>query len=147
MQDFASLGRRMGGDEVFDVSFETDHLLVPSGQGAAGDEDAADVLDDLAFGEFVQGFVSERAVAGAEVGKDGGDDAAGEPARPAPSRSPANSAMYWLTSASRAAASIRRAPSRTMSSIRDPVSVVPSSLTTLSTGVPSRPAVQRESTR
>lgn len=64
------------------MPFETDHLLVPRGQGAAGDEDAADVLDDLAFGEFVQGFVGERAVAGAEVGQNGGDDAAGEPAQP-----------------------------------------------------------------
>ena len=48
--------------------------------------------------------------------------------------------MYWSTSASSAAASIRLAPSRTISSIREPASVVPSSLTTLSTGVPSRPA-------
>ena len=61
--------------------------------------------------------------------------------RPRSSRWSANSAMYWLTSASSAAASIRRAPSRTISSIREPVSVVPSSLTTLSTGVPSRPAL------
>ncbi|MFE5668291.1 hypothetical protein ACFQ7W_30730 [Streptomyces niveus] len=63
------------------MPFETDHLLIPPGQGAAGDEDAADVLDDLAFGEFVQGFVSEETAPGAEVGQDGGDDAAREPAQ------------------------------------------------------------------
>jgi hypothetical protein len=49
--------------------------------------------------------------------------------------------MYWLTSASSAAASIRRAPSRTISSIREPDSVEPSVVKTLSTGVPSRPAL------
>ncbi len=62
--------------------------------------------------------------------------------RPRSSRSAANSAMYWSTSASSAAASIRLAPSRTISSIREPADVVPSSLTTLSTGVPSRPALR-----
>lgn len=61
---------------------------------------------------------------------------------PCPSRSAANSVMYWLTSASSAAASIRRAPSRTISSIREPDSVEPSAFTTLSTGVPSRPALR-----
>lgn len=54
--------------------------------------------------------------------------------RPRSSVSAANSAMYWLTSASRAAASMRRAPSRTISSIREPDWVEPSSVTTLSTG-------------
>jgi hypothetical protein len=54
-------------------------------------------------------------------------------------------AMYAATSASNAAASIRRAPSRTISSISDPPVVVAAGvgscgLTTVSTGVPSRPA-------
>lgn len=40
------------------MSFETDHLLVPPGQDSGGDENAADVLDDLAFRD-VQGFVRE----------------------------------------------------------------------------------------
>lgn len=48
VQDFPSLGGRVGGDEVFHVPFETDHLLVPFRQGSGGDEDAADVFDDLA---------------------------------------------------------------------------------------------------
>lgn len=61
VQDFPSLSRRMGGDEVLRVSFEADHLLVPLGQGSGGDEDAADVLDDLTFGEFVQGLVHATA--------------------------------------------------------------------------------------
>lgn len=61
--------------------------------------------------------------------------------RPCSSDSAANSAMYWLTSDSRAATGIRRAPSRTISSIREPDRVEPSSVTTLSTGVPSRPAL------
>ena len=39
------------------------------------------MLDDLACGEFVEGVVGEGAAAGAEVGQDGGDDAAGEPAQ------------------------------------------------------------------
>jgi hypothetical protein len=55
----------MGGDEVLHVPFETNHLLIPFRQCAGGGEDAADVLDDLAFGEFVQGLVSEGAAAGA----------------------------------------------------------------------------------
>ena len=50
--------------------------------------------------------------------------------------------MYWLTYASGAAASIRRAPSRTISSIREPDVILPSAFTTLSTGVPSRPALR-----
>ena len=62
--------------------------------------------------------------------------------RPASSVSAANSAMYWLTPASSAAASIRRAPSRTISSVREPDSVEPSAFTTLSTGVSSRPALR-----
>src|SRR3954447_10580586 len=60
--------------------------------------------------------------------------------------------MYAATSASRAAASIRRAPSRTISSINDPpadggtgpvTGVGSSGFTTVSTGVPSRPALAR----
>ncbi|MFD7064511.1 hypothetical protein [Streptomyces sp. NPDC059906] len=77
VQDFPALGRRVGGDEVLHVPFETDHLLVPLGQDFGGDEDAADVLDDLAFGELVQGLMGERPPAGAEIGQDGGDDALG----------------------------------------------------------------------
>jgi hypothetical protein len=55
-------------------------------------------------------------------------------------------AMYAATSASNAAASIRRAPSRTISSINDPPPVVAagvdgSSVTNVSTGVPSRPTL------
>lgn len=71
----------MGGDKVLHVSFEADHLFVPLRQGAGGHQDAADVLDDLAFREFVQGLVRQGPAAGAEVGQDGGDDAAGEPAQ------------------------------------------------------------------
>ncbi len=81
VQDFPSLDGRMGGDEVLHVPLETDHLLVPLGQDCGGDQDAADVLDDLAFGQLVQGLVSEGSAAGAEIGQDGGDDAAGEPAQ------------------------------------------------------------------
>ncbi|KUM97184.1 hypothetical protein AQI95_41970 [Streptomyces yokosukanensis] len=80
-QDFPSLGRRVGGDEVLHMPFETDRLLVPLGQGSGGDEDAPDVFDDFAVGEFVQGFVGEGTAAGAEIGQNGGDDAAGEPAQ------------------------------------------------------------------
>ncbi|MFE2597335.1 hypothetical protein ACFXCZ_12635 [Streptomyces sp. NPDC059396] len=80
VQDFPSFGRRVGGDEVLHVPFETDHLLISLGQDSGGDEDAADVLDDLAFRELVQGLVSERLAAGAKIGQDGGDDALGEPA-------------------------------------------------------------------
>jgi hypothetical protein len=43
--------------------------------------------------------------------------------------------------------SIRRAPSRTISSIGPPVAVEPSAFTTLSMGVPSRPGLQRGPTR
>ncbi|GAA4230263.1 hypothetical protein FHR32_007055 [Streptosporangium album] len=74
VQDFPSLGRRMGGDEVLHVPFEADHLLVPLGQDFGGDEDAADVFDDLAFREFVQGLAGKGMAAGAEIGQDGGDD-------------------------------------------------------------------------
>jgi hypothetical protein len=61
---------------------------------------------------------------------------------------PVWAAMYAATSASRAAASIRRAPSRTISSITDPPVIVAagvgsSEVTTVSTGVPSRPALTR----
>lgn len=80
VQDFPSFGGRVGGDEVLHVPFETDHLLIAFRQGARGDEDAADVFDDLSFGEFVQGFVGKGAAVGAEVGQDGGDDALGQPA-------------------------------------------------------------------
>ncbi len=66
---------------------------------------------------------------------------------PLASVSAVNSATYWLTSASSAAASIRRAPSRTISSIKEPDWVEPSSATTLSTSMPSRPALQRGPTR
>ncbi|WP_159403856.1 hypothetical protein [Streptomyces sp. NRRL S-646] len=52
VQDFPSLGGRVRGDEVLHVPFETDHLLVPPGQDAGGDENTADVLDDLAFREL-----------------------------------------------------------------------------------------------
>src|SRR5258706_11932307 len=56
--------------------------------------------------------------------------------------------MYAATSASNAAASIRRAPSRTISSINDPPSTGPAGassllVTTVSTGVPFRPALAR----
>ncbi|MFF7929209.1 hypothetical protein ACFZDP_50695 [Streptomyces mirabilis] len=50
MQDLPSPGGRVGGDEVFHMPFETNHLLAPFRQGANGDEDAADVLDALALG-------------------------------------------------------------------------------------------------
>lgn len=62
------------------MPFETDHLLVPFGQDSGGDENAADVLHDLAFRELIQGLVGERAAAGAKIGQDGGHDAFGEPA-------------------------------------------------------------------
>ncbi|GAA1928747.1 hypothetical protein [Streptantibioticus ferralitis] len=75
VRDFPSLGRRMGGDEVLHMPFEADHLLVPFRQCAGSDEDAADVFDDLAFRELVQGLVGEGSAAGAEIGQDGGDDA------------------------------------------------------------------------
>ncbi|WP_063886653.1 hypothetical protein [Streptomyces aureus] len=80
VQHFPALGRRMGGDGVLHVPFETDHLLVPPGQDSGGDENAADVLDGLAFGELVQGLMGERPRAGAKIGQDGGDDVLGEPA-------------------------------------------------------------------
>lgn len=80
VQDSPSLGRRVGGDEVLHVPFETDHLLVPPGQDSGGDEDAADVLDDLAFRELVEGRMGERPAAGAKIGQGGGDDALGESA-------------------------------------------------------------------
>ncbi|MFE7045659.1 hypothetical protein ACFU9X_41535 [Streptomyces atratus] len=67
VQDFSSLGSRVGSDEIVHVPFEADHLLVPVGQGAGGHEDAADVLDDLAFRELVQGLVREGPTAGAEI--------------------------------------------------------------------------------
>src|SRR5260221_2477433 len=56
--------------------------------------------------------------------------------------------MYAAPSASNAAASIRRAPSRTISSINDPPSTGPAGassllVTTVSTGVPFRPALAR----
>src|SRR5258706_12894514 len=56
--------------------------------------------------------------------------------------------MYAATSASNAAASIRRAPSRTISSINAPPSTGPAGassllVTTVSTGVPFRPALAR----
>src|SRR5687768_3229228 len=59
--------------------------------------------------------------------------------------------MYAATSASNAAASIRRAPSRTISSIGDTLEaaaaaaagVTSGSATTVSMGVPSRPALAR----
>src|SRR2546429_3915125 len=56
--------------------------------------------------------------------------------------------MYAATSASNAAASIRRAPSRTMSSISDTLDagvagVTSGSATTVSMGIPSRPALAR----
>ncbi|MFE0063346.1 hypothetical protein [Streptomyces sp. NPDC059003] len=41
------------------MPFEPDHLLIPLGQHFGGDEDTEDVLDDLAFREFVQGLVGE----------------------------------------------------------------------------------------
>lgn len=80
VQDLPALGRRVGVYEAFHVPFETGHLLVPPGQDFGGDENAADVLDDLAFREFVQGLMGERPSAGVEIGQDGGDDALGEPA-------------------------------------------------------------------
>lgn len=64
------------------MEFEADHLLVPLGQDFGGDEDAADVLDDLAFRELVQGLVGEGTAAGAEIGQNSGDDALGESAHP-----------------------------------------------------------------
>jgi len=80
VQDFPALGRRVGGDEVLHVPFETDHLLVPPGQDSGGDENAADVLDDLAFRKLVQCLMGERPAARTKIGQDGGDDALGEPA-------------------------------------------------------------------
>ncbi|MFJ7201597.1 MULTISPECIES: hypothetical protein [unclassified Streptomyces] len=68
VQDFPSLSRHMGGDEVLHVSFEADHLLVPFREGAGGHQDAADVFDDLAFRELVHGLVGEGSAAGAEIG-------------------------------------------------------------------------------
>jgi len=63
---------------------------------------------------------------------------------PLSSRSPASSARYASTSASRAAASIVRAPSRQISSrIDSPSARAVSSFTTLSIGVPSSPAFHR----
>src|SRR5690606_18188343 len=70
---------------------------------------------------------------------------------PSSSRSPACASMYAATSASNAAASIRRAPSRTISSIGDTfeaataavAGVTSGSATTVSMGVPSRPALAR----
>ncbi|MFH8775955.1 MULTISPECIES: hypothetical protein [unclassified Streptomyces] len=78
VQDFPSLGGRVGGDKVIHVSFEADHLLIPLRQGAGGHEHAA--LDDFAFQEFVQGLVRQGPTAGAEFEQAGGDDASGEPA-------------------------------------------------------------------
>ncbi|MFE3327959.1 hypothetical protein [Streptomyces sp. NPDC059176] len=80
VQDFPSLGGGVGGDEIVHVPFQTDHLLVPLGQRAGGHEHAADVLDDFARREFVQGVVRQGPTAGAEIEQDGGDDAAGQPA-------------------------------------------------------------------
>jgi hypothetical protein len=80
VQDLPSLGGGVGGDEIVHVPFEADHLLVALRQGAGGHEHAADVLDDLSFRESVQGLVRQGPTAGAEIGQNGGDDAAGEPA-------------------------------------------------------------------
>jgi hypothetical protein len=63
--------------------------------------------------------------------------------RPRSSRSAAWASMYASTSASNAAASMRRAPSNTIASNTDPCSRVGSSVTTLNIGVPSSPALQR----
>ncbi|MFI6014503.1 hypothetical protein ACIBAG_37895 [Streptomyces sp. NPDC051243] len=41
------------------MPFEADRLLVAFRQDFGDDEDAAEVFDDLAFGEFVQDFVGE----------------------------------------------------------------------------------------
>ena len=65
--------------------------------------------------------------------------------RPCSSSSPRSAARYSSTSSSNAAASIRRAPSRQISSnVDDSSSPVDSSVTTVNIGVPSSPALQRQ---
>ncbi len=80
VQDLSPLGGGVGGDEVLHVPFEADHLLVAGRKGAGCHEDGADVFDDFAVGEFVQGLVGQGTSAGGQVGQDGGDDAFREPA-------------------------------------------------------------------
>ncbi|MEU9243590.1 hypothetical protein [Streptomyces sp. NPDC048385] len=67
VQDLASFGGRVGGDEVFHLALEADHLLVPLRQGVGGHEDTADVLDDLALRQLVQSLVCQGPASGAEV--------------------------------------------------------------------------------
>lgn len=66
VQDLAAFGGRVGGDEIAHHAFESDHVLVPRGQGAGGHEDAADVLDDLAVRKVVQGLVCQWSAAGSQ---------------------------------------------------------------------------------
>lgn len=67
-QDSPFLDGRVGGDEVLHMPFEEDRLLVAFRQDFGDDEDAAEVFDDLAFGEFVQDFVGEGAAASRRSG-------------------------------------------------------------------------------
>ena len=48
-------------------------MLVTDGEGAGGDQDAAQVPEGLAVGQLVQGGVGERPVPGGEFGEQGAD--------------------------------------------------------------------------
>ena len=81
---------------------EPGHVLVAGGQRAGGDQDAAQVLERLGVGQFVEGGVGERAPAGGEVGQDRRRGLLGR-ARPARCR-----AVRWLARLSCSACSSGR---------------------------------------
>ena len=68
----ALLGVGAVGDGVGDPAFQPDHLLVAGRQRADRDQHAAQVLDRLAGGQFVERLVREHALAGLELAQDRG---------------------------------------------------------------------------
>ncbi len=79
VQDLLLLPVSPVSDGPRDPAFELDKVLVAGGQRSGGDQDAAQMGQRLARGQFVERGVGERAQARGELGEHGLRDAAGEP--------------------------------------------------------------------
>ena len=79
MQDFLLLRISPAGGGLRGPAFELDEVLVAGGQRSGGDQDAAQMGQRFARGQFVERAVGERAQSCGELGQHGLRSAAGEP--------------------------------------------------------------------
>jgi hypothetical protein len=79
VQDSPAVQILLLGEEAGECLFEADEFLVALGQGADSDQGEAQMLEDWAFRQLVECFVSQRHSSGCEVRQDRDGGLFGEP--------------------------------------------------------------------